>query len=115
MGKLKGKTLTNSLNSLKSFHKIHDFDTTEFDVGIKVISKLNKKVVLEKYAPVRVVFSKDKQYITISWQEGGLKNYRSKQLFERYNPNFNEMILNEENDSLEIHSFESDKIVVIYY
>ncbi|MGL5328608.1 MAG: hypothetical protein ACRDD7_05010 [Peptostreptococcaceae bacterium] len=115
MGKLKGKTLTNSVNSLKSFHEIHDFDNMEFEVGVKVISKLNKKVILEKHVPVRVVFSKENQYISIGWQEGGLKNYRSKQLFERYNPNFNEMILNGENDSLEIHSIDSDKIIVIYY
>ncbi|MGL5714836.1 MAG: hypothetical protein ACRCXT_07185 [Paraclostridium sp.] len=115
MGKLKGKTLSNSLNSLKEFHEIHEFDNTEFDVGVEVISKVNKKVVLEKHVPVRVVFSKDNQYISIGWQEGGLKNYRSKQLFERYNPNFNEMILDEENYCLKINSYESDKIVVIYY
>lgn len=115
MGKLKGKTLTDSLNSLKSFHRFHDFDCSEFDVGIKAISKLDKKVIFDKHVPVRVVFDKDRQYITIIWQEAGIKNYRSKQLFERYNPNFNKMILDEDNYSLEIHSEESDKILIINY
>ncbi len=115
MGKLKGKTLSNSLNSLRKFHEIHDFDDCEFDVGIKVISKTNKKVVLDKHVPVKVVFEKDRQYLTLLWQECGVKNYRSKQLFERYNPNFNEMILDENNDSLEINSNDSDKILIINY
>lgn len=115
MGKLKGKTLTDSLDSLKSFHRFHDFECSAFDVGIKAISKKDKKVIFDKHVPVRVVFNKDKQDITIIWQEAGIKNYRSKQLFERYNPNFNEMILDEENYTLEINSTESDKILIINY
>lgn len=115
MGKLEGQILSGSLNSLKSFHEFHDFDCSEFDVGIKVISKLNNKIVLDKHVPVRVIFDKDRQYINIIWQDAGVKNYRSKQLFERYNPNFNEMILDESNDSLEIKSDDSDKILIINY
>lgn len=115
MGKLKGNTLSSSLDSLKSFHRIHDFDCSEFDVGIKVISKSDNKVVLDKHVPVRVVLDKDRQYINIIWQDAGVKNYRSKQLFERYNPNFNEMILDENNDLLEIKSDDSDKILIINY
>ncbi len=115
MGKLKGKTLADSLNALKEFHSIHDFEDCEFDVGIKVISKSNKNVVLDKHVPVRVILDKDRQYINIVWQEAGVKNYRSKQLFERYNPNFNEMIIDENNDSLEIRSDDSDKILIINY
>lgn len=115
MRKLKGKILSDSLNSLKEFHEIHDFECSEFDVGIKVISKLHNKIILDKHVPVRVVFDKDRQYINIIWQEAGVKNYRSKQLFERYNPNFNEMVLDENSDSLEIKSDESDKILIINY
>lgn len=115
MAKLKGKTLSNSLGALKEFHRIHDFDCDEFDVGIKVISKLNNKTILDKHVPVCVVFEKDRQYLNIIWQEAGVKNYRSKQLFERYNPNFNEMILDENSDSLEIKSDDSDKILIIKY
>ncbi|MGL5346818.1 MAG: hypothetical protein ACRDA3_05680 [Peptostreptococcaceae bacterium] len=115
MGKLKGNTLSSSLNALKLFHKYHDFESSEFDVCIKAISKSDKKVIFEKHVPVRVVFNKDRQYITMIWQEAGIKNYRSKQLFERYNPNFNQMILDEDNYSLEINSDESDKILVINY
>ena len=115
MGQLKGNTLSDSLDSLKSFHRIHDFECSEFDVGIKVISKLNNKIILDKHVPVRVVFDKDRQYINIIWQDAGVKNYRSKQLFERYNPNFNEMILDENSDSLEINSTDSDKILIINY
>ncbi|MBO3443427.1 hypothetical protein [Clostridium sp. CCUG 7971] len=115
MAKLEGKTLSNSLNSLKSFHRFHDFECSEFDVGIKAISKSDKKVIFDKHVPVRVVFNKDRQSITIVWQEAGIKNYRSKQLFERYDPNFNEMIIDEDNFSLEINSTESDKILIINY
>ncbi|MGX4600174.1 hypothetical protein [Faecalimicrobium sp. JNUCC 81] len=115
MAKLEGKTLSDSLNSLKSFHRFHDFECSEFDVGIKAISKSDKKVIFDKHVPVRVVFNKDRQAITIVWQEAGIKNYRSKQLFERYDPNFNEMIIDEDNFSLEINSAESDKILIINY
>lgn len=116
MGKiLKGTILEGSLDSLQEFCRVHGFNHREFNVSISVISKSNGKSILSKQVPVQVVFNDITQLIDIYWDEAGIKNFRSKGLFGRYNPNFNEMILDENNNSLEIHSTDSDKIVVIHY
>ncbi|WP_055071196.1 hypothetical protein [Clostridium massiliamazoniense] len=113
--KLKGNMLLNSLDSLQQFHRIHNCNYKEFDVNISVISNSNGKSILSKQVPVQVAFDNETQFIDIMWEDVGMKNYKSKRLFGRYNPNFNEMILDENNNSLEIKSIDSDKRVVIHW
>lgn len=116
MGKLlKGNSLDESLNALQTFHRIQGFNHNYINVDIKVLNKYSKKEVFDINVNVRVIYDNISQYIDIIWEDSGMINYRNNGLFGRYNPNYNKMVLNESNNTLEIHSTDSNKIVVIYY
>lgn len=112
---LKDNTLKESLNALQDFHRVHDFDYNYINVEIKVLNKYNDEELFDINVDVRVTFDNINQHIDIMWEDSGIKNYKNNGLFGRYNPNFNEMVLDENNNTLEIHSTDSDKLVVIYY
>lgn len=111
--KLGGQTLEDSLYSLQEFHRIHDFESKEFDVSISVTR--NGNTLFTKQVPVHVVYDNISQFMDIMWEDAGIDNFRGIKLFGRYNPNFNKFVINEDRETLEIYSTDSDKVVVISY
>lgn len=116
MGKrLRGDALMDSLDSLQAFHRINGFDHREFNASVTVRIKESGEILFTREVPIRVVFDNVSQFIDIDWKEAGIENFRGRGLFGGYNPNYNEMTLNENSGTLEIYSDDSDKVVEIYY
>lgn len=103
-----------SLDGIKTLYFSWNRDTSTNLRNVEVVDEVTGNVIFNIQVPINISPGTESYKINIVWENAGVKDFKSLQLFGTYWSSYNKMSYDEINEYLEIESSDSDKLVRIY-
>lgn len=104
-----------SLDAIKTLYFKCNKDTSTHLRNVEVIDKQSNNIIFIGQVPISIAPETNTYKIYILWEQAGISNFNSLQLFGVYWSSYNKMSYDEISECLVINSSNSDKLVKVYY